>query len=220
MKSKRLYKYCILATPKTGTFSVANWIQDQEVIGHESHDNHGIVSGFWFVDHDWYPFGHDEDFDNREDEESCEGGEYKRSNFLYQNVIALAREPIDTINSLFKWLRDNEGSLTRGTDKKLYYFGDWYKSIGFDLSGDLLDQAVGIWLKTYKHIIDQRVDHFVKLEEFADRWYEIAGYEVPKSVHRNQSGKKNPFTVEQVMERMTDAQKELYKEICEKFGYE
>lgn len=219
MKSKRFYKYCILATPKTGTYSVSQWVQDGEVIGHEMHDNHGIVSGFWFLDHDWYPFGHDSDMENRDSEEKCDGGEYTRSNFLYENIIALSRQPMDTINSIFKWLRDNADFPTRGTDKNLYHFTDWYKDIGFDMGGETIDQAIEIWLGTYKRILDQRVDHFIKIEEFANRWEEITGHKLPESVHFNRSGKKNPYSEEEILERMTDAQRELYEDICEKLGY-
>lgn len=219
MKSKRVYKYCILATPKTGTFSVAQWVSKDEAVGHEMHDCHGIVSGFWFQDCDWYPFGHDVDKDDREATEKCDGGEYTRSNFLYENVIALSRQPLDTINSIYKWLNRNHGRPTRGTDKELYEFKEWYESLGFDMSGDDLDQAIEIWLETYRRICENHVDHFIKIEEFADRWEEITGNPLPPNVHKNQSGKENPFSDEEVLARMSDEQRKLYEDLCEQLGY-
>ena len=220
MKSKRLYKYCILATPKTGTFSVSQWVEGWEVIGHESHDCHGIVSGFWFQDHDWYPFGHDADMQDRDIGECMsEVSDYTRSDFLYQNVIALARRPLSVINSLYKWLVENDGRLTRGTDGDLYKFNEWYEELGFDMSGDTLDQAIEIWVQTYKRIFDSRVDHVIKLEEFAQRWEEITGTVLPPEVKKNQSGKTNPFTDEEILARMSPEQRETYEAICEKLGY-
>jgi hypothetical protein len=222
MESKRVYKYCILATPKTGTFSVAQWAGDDgEMIGHESHDCHGIVSGFWFTDHSWYPFGHAFDKMNREEEEClAEGSPYTRSNFLYQNVIALAREPIDVINSLFKFIDKTDGWQCRSSNEELVHFEDWYKDIGFDLSGDNLDKAIKVWLQTYEHILKQRVDHFIKLEEFPQRWFEITGNTLRPHVKINQSKKREHVSREDILARMNKEQKTLFANICDKFGYE
>ena len=124
---------------------------------------------------------------------------------------------MSAINSLTEILQDVPTADT--TDGRVVDVEEWWKDIGFDMSGDHLDKAIEIWTQSYKHILNHNLDATIKIEEFAEGWEELTGDALPKQVRKNQSGKDKKYTLEDITDRMSKDTRELFDFICDKFGY-
>lgn len=169
------FKFNIMGCPKSGTTAMSKYIKygiDRHAIfPHECHvpldkDRNGTCSGFWWIDHDWYPYGHQKDTKKF-------GENFRYSNTDYDYRIMLIRDPLKTINSLYRLLCAKKESTDNTGERILSH--KWYESIGFEyLEHSKYHMAMSVYVNTYEYILSNiSLDGIVRIEHCEEDWDKI-----------------------------------------------
>lgn len=143
----------VTGTPRSGTSYLTHLLNQYKLnLGHERVGPGGTVSGFFFIDHDWYPYGH-----NKTSE--------KPGDFDFRVLIRLVRHPLKTIPSLAALIERQY--ISANNNYKL-----WYPEVGIETDkNNLIWSALNVWVKTHQTI--QNEDLTIRLETIEEQWSDI-----------------------------------------------
>lgn len=143
----------VTGTPRSGTSYLTALLRQYGLdIGHEHVKPGGTISGFFFVDHYWYPYGHNKNAE-------------KRAQFDFKVFIRLVRDPLRTIPSLAV-LIDKQYKAANNRNEV------WYPEVGIETDKNrLLWSALNVWVKTHSFIKNE--DLTLRLETIEEQWPDV-----------------------------------------------